>query len=152
MFHFLFTLGSTLVSGSSDNTLRVWDVKTHQCVLILDSPHTDSVRCVQLQVCYDKYAASFRSILVVWCAMPFLSPCFMMLIGGYRNHGCLMLRDFFKLSWHLNNIVIHQTHYEKSDWLRAFNQFTITCELDMINVIYYMASSASGQYVTNSVF
>ncbi|KAK2559654.1 F-box/WD repeat-containing protein 7 [Acropora cervicornis] len=41
--------GSTLVSGSSDNTLRVWDVKTHQCVLVLDSPHTDSVRCVQLQ-------------------------------------------------------------------------------------------------------
>ena len=27
------------------------------------------------------------------------------------------------------NIIIHQTHYEKSDWLRAFNQFTIACEL-----------------------
>ena len=32
-------------------------------------------------------------------------------------------------------IIIHQTHYEKSDWSRAFNQFTIACELDMINVI-----------------
>ena len=32
-------------------------------------------------------------------------------------------------------IIIHQTHYEKSDWLRAFNQFTIACELDMINAI-----------------
>ena len=31
--------------------------------------------------------------------------------------------------------IIHQTHYEKSDWSRAFNQFTIACELDMINVI-----------------
>ena len=31
-------------------------------------------------------------------------------------------------------IIIHQTHYEKSDWSRAFNQFTIACELDMINV------------------
>ena len=30
-------------------------------------------------------------------------------------------------------IIIHQTHYEKSDWSRAFNQFTIACELDMIN-------------------
>ena len=30
-------------------------------------------------------------------------------------------------------IIIHQTHYEKSDWLRAFTQFTIACELDMIN-------------------
>ena len=31
--------------------------------------------------------------------------------------------------------VIHQTHYETSDWSRAFNQFTIACELDMINAI-----------------
>ena len=36
---------------------------------------------------------------------------------------------------HLNFIIIHQTHYEKSDWSRAFNQFTIACELDMINAI-----------------
>ena len=35
----------------------------------------------------------------------------------------------------LYGIIIHQTHYEKSDWSRAFNQFTIACELDMINAI-----------------
>ena len=35
----------------------------------------------------------------------------------------------------LINIIIHQTHYEKSDWSRAFNQFTIASELDMINAI-----------------
>ena len=35
----------------------------------------------------------------------------------------------------LNNIIIHQTHYEKSDCSRAFNQFAIACELDMINAI-----------------
>ena len=46
-------------------------------------------------------------------------------------------------------IVIHQTHYEKSDWSRAFNQFTIACELDMINAIsaadiaFIMSSSTS---------
>ena len=34
-----------------------------------------------------------------------------------------------------NNVIIHQTHYEKSDWSRAFNQFSIACELDIINVI-----------------
>ena len=28
-----------------------------------------------------------------------------------------------------------QTHYEKSDWSRAFNQFTTACEFDMINAI-----------------
>ena len=46
-------------------------------------------------------------------------------------------------------IIIHQTRYEKSDWSRAFNQFTIACELDMINVIsaadiaFIMSSSKS---------
>ena len=35
----------------------------------------------------------------------------------------------------LNVIIIHQTHYEKFDWSRAFSQFTIACELDMINAI-----------------
>ena len=36
---------------------------------------------------------------------------------------------------HVLYIIIHQTYYEKSDWSRAFNQFTIACELDMINAI-----------------
>ena len=50
---------------------------------------------------------------------------------------------------HLYYIITHQTHYEKSDWSRAFNQFTIACELDMINVIsaaditFIMSSSTS---------
>ena len=35
----------------------------------------------------------------------------------------------------LIDVIIHQTRYEKSDWSRAFNQFTIACELDMINAI-----------------
>ena len=35
----------------------------------------------------------------------------------------------------INPFIIHQTHYEKSDWSRAFIQFTIACELDMINVL-----------------
>ena len=59
----------------------------------------------------------------------------------------------FAISWHsagqLYIFSIHQTHYEKSDWSRAFNQFTIACELDMINVIsaagitFIMSSSSS---------
>ena len=46
-------------------------------------------------------------------------------------------------------IIIHQTHYEKSDWSRAFNQFTVACELDMINALsavdiaFIMSSSTS---------
>ena len=33
------------------------------------------------------------------------------------------------------NIIIHQTQYKKSDWSRAFNQFTKACELDTMNAI-----------------
>ena len=59
LFHVMcFISGGTIVSGSSDNTVRVWDVKSNSCVLVLDSPHTDSVRCVQLKVyclnCHSK--------------------------------------------------------------------------------------------------
>ena len=32
-------------------------------------------------------------------------------------------------------VIIHETQNEKCDWSRAFNQFTIACELDMINAI-----------------
>ena len=47
------------------------------------------------------------------------------------------------------SITKHQTHYEKSDWSRAFNQFTIACELDMVNatsaadIAFTMSSSTS---------
>ena len=62
------------------------------------------------------------------------------------------MRSFFLLidsTFGIKGIIIHQTHYEKSDWSRAFNQFTIACELDMINVIsaadiaFIMSSSMS---------
>jgi len=49
----------------------------------------------------------------------------------------------------LRLIIIHQTHYEKSVWSRAFIQFTIACELDMINALsaadiaFIMSSSTS---------
>ena len=36
-------------------------------------------------------------------------------------------------------VIIHQTRYEKSDWSRVFNQFTIACELDMITAILHLS-------------
>ena len=53
----------------------------------------------------------------------------------------------------INPIIIHQTHNEKSDWSRAFNQFTKACELDMINAIsaadiaFIMSSSATSAWL-----
>ena len=41
------------------------------------------------------------------------------------------------------DFIIHQTHYEESDWSRAFNQFTIACELDMINAISAAGSTSA---------
>jgi len=39
------------------------------------------------------------------------------------------------VTWMLTHFILHQTRYEKSDWLRAFNHSTIACELDMTNAI-----------------
>ena len=50
----------------------------------------------------------------------------------YRDVNDVVQKAFTVL---IRGIIIHQTHYEKSDWSRAFNQFTIACELDMINAI-----------------
>ena len=50
----------------------------------------------------------------------------------------------------LNFIIIHQTHYKKSDWSRAFNQFTIACELDIINAI--SAADISDFHITRNAF
>ena len=53
-------------------------------------------------------------------------------------------------------IIIHQTQYEKSDWSRAFNQFTIARELDMINATsaadigFIMSSSTSAWLLSPS--
>ena len=63
-----------------------------------------------------------------------------------------MKEKIYKLRSSIFLIIIHQTHYEKSDWSRAFNQFTIACELDMINAIsaadiaFIMSSSTSACY------
>ena len=56
----------------------------------------------------------------------------------------------------IKDIIIHQTHYQKSDWSRAFNQFTIACELDMINALsaadntFIMSSSTSAWLLSPS--
>ena len=61
----------------------------------------------------------------------------------------LNILDKTKESFQLTAVIIHQTHYKKSDWSRAFNQFPIACELDMINAIsaadtaFIMSSSTS---------
>ena len=55
-------------------------------------------------------------------------------------------------------IIIHQTHYGKFDWSRAFNQLTIACELDMINaisaadIVFIMSSSTSAWLLSPLVF
>ena len=75
-----------------------------------------------------------NSILFV-CLL--VEPCsYFTLVVIYLFHGsskitlttCTVVNLYY-----ITGIIIHQTHYEKSDWSRAFNQFTIACELYMIN-------------------
>ena len=48
---------------------------------------------------------------------------------------CIVIRHLL-----LKRFIIHQTHYEKSDWSRAFDQFTIACELDTSGFIFRLDS------------
>ena len=54
--------------------------------------------------------------------------------GTYYLQQISVLSRMLFSDWlhHSISIIIQQTHYEKSDWSRAFNQFTIACEVDMI--------------------
>ena len=99
----------------------------------------------------DKYPSMFSPqmetivfiILQIFFAMPAIfkigeySRIFPSFSWGIFGHvTCLdQLRASEKIWWIIMAIIIHQTHYEKSDWSRAFNQFTIAYELDMINPI-----------------
>ncbi|XP_065828528.1 F-box/WD repeat-containing protein 7-like [Oscarella lobularis] len=40
--------GRILVSGSADNTARIWDLEGHKCIRVLDS-HSDEVTCIALR-------------------------------------------------------------------------------------------------------
>ena len=67
----------------------------------------------------------------------------------YRDKSKYQAPSYLDISRQTFDIIIHQTRYEKSDWLRAFDQFTIACELDMMNAIsatdiaFIMSSSMS---------
>ena len=75
-------------------------------------------------------------ILPLWSNQsPGLISYFMTVCRGYC---CFVVNMWLKSrlsKLQILEIIIYQTHYEKSDWLRAFNQFTIACELDIINAI-----------------
>ena len=40
--------------------------------------------------------------------------------------SCMKFRGLYLIMTLNIIIIIHQTHYEKSDWSRAFNQFTLS--------------------------
>ena len=69
-----------------------------------------------------------------------------------RSHPQFVPSSIIPCSSTVICIIIHRTHYEKSDWSRAFSQFTIACELDMINVLSaadYTFIMSSSQAIVN---
>ena len=94
--------------------------------------------------------------VTVTTGKPLKTP-FILSLVAYISKTNLVTRIFYfwkvirRGSWNFlqSFIIIYQTHYENSDWSRTFNQFTIACELDMINVIsaaditFIMSSSTS---------
>ena len=43
-----------LVSGSSDNTSRIWNLKSLECLHVLEG-HTDAVNCIAIKVKFSEW-------------------------------------------------------------------------------------------------
>ena len=109
-------------------------------------------------ICVMRLKIYTKKITRRWKVLVFglgASPSFCACLAPRISHSHFLPRGLFTVSLNgLNKrwttpITIHQTHDQKSDWPRASNQFTIACELDMINAIssvdiaFIMSSSTS---------
>lgn len=58
--------GVRIVSGSSDQTIKIWDVETGECLHTL-AGHTDLVRTLQLDARADRIiSGSYDGSLKIW--------------------------------------------------------------------------------------
>ena len=70
----------------------------------------------------------------------------------YRQYNYLSIHNNYRYSdinKVIRNIVIHQSNYENSDWLREFSQYTQACEVD--GITQYL-QQILGYYVEFKVF
>ena len=70
----------------------------------------------------------------------------------YRQYNYLSMHNNYRYSdinKVIRNIVIHQSNYENSDWLREFSQYTQACEVD--GITQYL-QQILGYYVEFKVF
>ena len=100
----------------------------------------------KLVICGTKasieHTPGLLNLIAVLILLIFPPPQFLQHKRVYVTH-----LDYLKpLPVQRNSITINQTHYQKSDWSRAFNQFTIACELDMINAL----SAADNTFIMSS--
>ncbi len=48
-----------VVSGSSDNTIRIWDIEGGQCIRVLEG-HEELVRCIR----YNNYSGALPGLML----------------------------------------------------------------------------------------
>lgn len=102
----------TLVSGSRDKTLKVWNVKTNQCIRTVENEHDGSILCMRVNK--DRsllLTGSSDATCTIW-SLPDLAP-----IRKLRGHGHSVLDVCFV---HGNRIVTASRDHT----LRLWNQDT----------------------------
>ncbi|KAK4511785.1 uncharacterized protein ATC70_003784 [Mucor velutinosus] len=102
----------TLVSGSRDKTLKVWNVKTNQCTRTVENEHDGSILCMRVNK--DRsllLTGSSDATCTIW-SLPDLAP-----IRKLRGHGHSVLDVCFV---HGNRIVTASRDHT----LRLWNQDT----------------------------
>ncbi|CAO0793058.1 unnamed protein product [Mucor circinelloides] len=102
----------TLVSGSRDKTLKVWNIKTNQCIRTVENEHDGSILCMRVNK--DRsilLTGSSDATCTIW-SLPDLAP-----IRKLRGHGHSVLDVCFVNS---NRIVTASRDHT----LRLWNQDT----------------------------
>lgn len=77
-------------------------------------------------------SATDRQDIIVEPSSPFNQDIEPLVLGHVFEYHYVSLEQEFTSGKTYHTAIIVQTYHVKTDWLRAFNQFTITCEVDMI--------------------
>ena len=112
---------------------NLWNKNLYfKSVLLVLTISTNCFHSANLFCCFSRYQAPTNGVAPSFCIETTHNPQFLDSLRRRANARNVSFRIPLRRPIY---IIIHQTHYEKSDWSRAFNQFTIACGLDMINAI-----------------
>ena len=110
---------SVLAAGCRDNSIRLWDVDTGECLRTLESVHSDWVRCLLLHRSW-LVSGSVDRLIKVW-RMPSGDA-----VATLRGHTAAIVT--------MSNVdATHTASGSRDHTVRLWNMVTLTCERTIDN-------------------